>query len=85
MSELVIYWRDWKERKLAAYQQDQGSTNHCAKYASVSAVNLLLGSSFDGSSLVSWLDNQFLSGSVRYTILGNHNGSLVFQTANLGS
>ena len=83
MSELVIYWRDWEERKLAAYQQDQGSSNHCAKYASASAVNLLLGSSFDGSSLVSWLDNQFLRGSGKYTFLGNHNGSLVFQTANL--
>ena len=83
MSELVIYWRDWEERKLAAYQQNQGSSNHCAKFASASAVNLLLGSSFDGSSLVSWLDNRLLRGSVRYTILGNHNGSLVFQTANL--
>jgi len=83
MSELIIYWRDWEERKLAAYQQDQGSTNHCAKFASASAVNLLLGSSFDGSLLVSWLDNRFLKGSFRYTILGNHNGSLVYQTANL--
>ena len=83
MSELVIYWRDWEERKLAAFQQDQGSTNHCAKFASASAVNLLMGSSFKGSSLVSWLDNRFLRGSGKYTILGNHNGSLVFQTANL--
>lgn len=83
MSELVIYWRDWEERTLAAYQQDQGSSNHCAKFASASAVNLLLGSSFDGSSLVSWLDNRFLRGCGIYTILGNQNGSLVFQTANL--
>ncbi len=83
MSELAIYWRGWEEDKLAAHQQDQGSTNHCAKFASASAANLLLGSSFDGGSLVSWLDDRLLRGSIRYTILGNHNGSLVFQTANL--
>jgi len=83
MADNAIYWRGWEEGVLAAYQQDQGSTNHCAKYASASAVNLLVGSSFDGSSLVSGLDNQFLRGSGKYTILGNHNGSLVFQTANL--
>lgn len=83
MSELAIYWRDWEEEKLAALQQDQGSSNHCAKYACASAVNLLLGSSFDGGSLTSWLDARLLRGSFRYTIWGNHNGSLVFQTANL--
>jgi len=83
MSEHVIYWRGWEEGDLAAYQQDQGNTNHCAKYAAATAANLLLGTSFDGSSLVSWVDNRLLKGSVRYTILGNHNGSLIFQTANL--
>ena len=83
MSEHGIYWRGWEEGDLAAYQQDQGSTNHCAKYAAATAANLLLGTSFDGSSLVSWLDNRLLKGSVRYTIFGNHNGSLIFQTANL--
>lgn len=83
MSELILYWRDWEERKLAAYQQDQGNSNHCAKYASATAVNLLVGSSFDGGSLVSWLEERPLGGSPWYTIFGNHNGSLVFQTANL--
>lgn len=83
MSEHVIYWRGWEEGVLAAYQQDQGSTNHCAKYAAATAANLLLGTSFDGRSLVSWLDDRLLKGSVRYTIFGNHNGSLIFQTANL--
>ena len=83
MSEFAIYWRGWEEGKLAAYQQDQGSTNHCAKYASATAVNLLLGSSIEGSSLVTWLDGRLLKGSGRYTLFGNNNGSLVFQTANL--
>jgi len=83
MSEYEIYWRGWEEGDLAAYQQDQGSTNHCAKYAVATAANLLLGTPFDGSSLVSWLDNRFLRGSGRYTIFGNNNGSFVFQTANL--
>ena len=82
MSNLTIYWRGWQETRLAGYQQDQGSTNHCAKYASASAVNLLSGSSISGDSLVTQLENQFLRGSSRYTIIGNHNGSLVFQTAN---
>jgi hypothetical protein len=27
------YWRGWTEIELAAYQQDQGSSNHCAKHA----------------------------------------------------
>ena len=43
----------------------------------------MLGTSFDGSSLVAWLDDRLLKGSIRYTIFGNHNGSLIFQTANL--
>lgn len=83
MSELTIYWRGLEEGELASYQQDQGSTNHCAKYASATAANLLLGYSIGGDSLVSWLDKRLLRGSIRYTIFGNHNGSLVFQTANL--
>ena len=83
MPEQIIYWRGWEESALAAYQQDQGSSNHCAKYAAATAANLLLGTSYDGSSLVSWLDDRLLKGSFRYTIFGNHNGSLVFQTANL--
>jgi hypothetical protein len=82
MADLTIYWRGWEESQLAGYQQDQGSSNHCAKYASATALNLLLGSSVRGDSLVAWLDNRLLKGSFLYTILGNHNGSLVFQTAN---
>jgi len=83
MSAVATYWRGWEEGKLAAYQQDQGSSNHCAKFASATAANLLLGLSLDGSSLVSWLDNRLLRGTPQYTIFGNHNGSLVFQSANL--
>ena len=82
MSDLTVYWRDWQETQLADYQQDQGSTNHCSKYASATAVNLLFGSSISGASLVNSLEKKILRGSFRYTILGNHNGSLVFQTAN---
>ncbi len=83
MSEQVVYWRGWEEADLASYQQDQGSTNHCAKYAAATAANLLLGTSYNGNSLVSWLDDRLLKGSIRYTVFGNHNGSLIFQTANL--
>ena len=82
MSDSTFYWHGWLESQLAAYQQDQGNTNHCAKYASATAINLLLGTSLTGDSLVNWLNNRFLRGTVRYTIFGNHNGSLVFQTAN---
>jgi hypothetical protein len=82
MFDLTIYWRGWQETQLADYQQDQGSTNHCSKYASASAINLLLGSSINGDSLVNLLEKRILRGSFRYTIFGNHNGSLVFQTAN---
>ena len=42
MSEHVIYWRGCEEGVLAAYQQDQGSTNHCAKYAAATAANLVI-------------------------------------------
>jgi hypothetical protein len=77
------YWRGWTEKKLASYQQDQGSSNHCAKYAAASCLNLLYGTNLQGESLVSWLDTRPLRGTGRYTILGNNNGSLVFQAANL--
>ena len=83
MSDVATYWRGLEEGNLAVHQQDQGSTNHCAKYASATAANLLLGASFNGGSLVSWLEKRLLKGSLRYTIFGNQNGSLVFQTANL--
>jgi hypothetical protein len=83
MTGMTIHWRGLSEAQLAAYQQDQGNTNHCAKFASASAINLLRGSSLLGSSLVSWLETRLMRGSGRYTIFGNHNGSLVFQTANL--
>lgn len=78
-----VYWRDWPENRLAQYQQDQGSSNHCAKYAAASGLNLLYGTALSGDSLVGWLDTRFLKGTGFYSILGNHNGSLVFQTANL--
>jgi len=83
MSEQILYWRGWTENQLAAYQQDQGNTNHCAKFAAASALNMLYGSSLDGISFVEWLSGRFLSGTLRYTIFGNNNGSFVFQTANL--
>lgn len=82
MPNITMYWRGWNESNLAAFQQDQGNSNHCAKFASASAVNLLTGSAIDGNSLVAWLENRLLQGSARYTIFGNDNGSLVFQTAN---
>jgi len=83
MSELITYWRGWTESQLAAYQQDQGSTNHCAKFAAASALNLLYGASLDGNSLVKWLSDRFFKGTLRYTIFGNNNGSFIFQTTNL--
>jgi hypothetical protein len=83
MTEITIYWRGWAERLLASYQQDQGNTNHCAKYAAASALNMLYGTSLSGQVLVDWLNDRFLKGTLRYTIWGNNHGSLVFQTANL--
>jgi hypothetical protein len=80
---MARYWRGWTEKKLASYQQDQGSSNHCAKYAAASCLNLLYGTTLQGESLVSWLDARPLKGTGRYTILGNNSGSLVYQTANL--
>jgi hypothetical protein len=83
MSEVSIYWRDWTEKQLAVFQQDQGSSNHCAKFAAATALNLLYGSSLSGADLVAWLEERFLKGSFRFTILGNNHGSFVFQTGNL--
>ena len=83
MTGTTIYWRGWTENQLASYQQDQGNTNHCAKFAAASALNMLLGTSISGQTIIDWLSNRFLRGTLRYTILGNNYGSLVFQTANL--
>ncbi|MEJ2448935.1 MAG: hypothetical protein P8Y37_13490 [Anaerolineales bacterium] len=83
MSGTARYWRDWSESQLASYQGDQGSSNHCAKYAAASALNLLYETSADGGELVSVIGDRLLKGTGRYTILGNDNGSLVFQAANL--
>ena len=83
MSDMNIYWRDWNEEQLAFYQQDQGVSNHCAKYAAASGLNMLFGSVLTGDDLVDWVASRLLKGTGRYTIFGNHNGSLVYQTANL--
>ncbi len=83
MSISPRYWRGWPEGQLADFQQDQGKSNHCAKYAAASALNLLYGTGIDGAELVSWLDSKIMKGTGAYAILGNQNGSLVYQTANL--
>jgi hypothetical protein len=83
MSEFTIFWRGWAEDQLALYQQDQGNTNHCAKFAAASALNMLYGTAISGQSLVDWISKRFLQGTLQYTIWGNNHGSLVFQTANL--
>jgi hypothetical protein len=83
MSELSLYWRGWSEGQLASFQLDQGKTNHCAKYAAASALNLLYGTALSGEGLVTWIGSKMLRGTGLYSILGNHNGSLVYQTANL--
>ena len=83
MPGTALYWRDWSESQLASYQGDQGSSNHCAKFAAASALNLLYGTELNGGVLVSWIQDRPLKGIGRYTIIGNNNGSLVFQTANL--
>ena len=83
MSDITIYWRDWTEKQLAFYQQNQGSTNHCGKYAAASALNLLYGTSLSGDSLVDWVNRRPLKGTPLYTIFGNNYGSFVFQSANL--
>jgi hypothetical protein len=78
-----LYWRGWTEKQLASYQQDQRDSNHCAKFAAASSLNMLYGTMLQGEMLVSWLNARPLKGTGWYTILGNNNGSLVFQTANL--
>jgi hypothetical protein len=83
MPEISRYWRGWTEKQLAGFQQNQGSTNHCAKYAAASTLNLLYGSDLVGEYLISWLDTRPFKGTGLYTIFGNNYGSLVFQTANL--
>jgi len=83
MSDITIYWRGWTEKQLAFYQQNQGSTNHCGKYAAASALNLLYGTSLTGDSLVDWVNGRYLKGTPLYTIFGNNNGSFIFQAANL--
>jgi hypothetical protein len=83
MSKISRYWRGWPEGQLASFQGDQGKTNHCAKYAAASTLNLLYGTSLSGEGLVIWIESKILKGTGLYTILGNHNGSLVYQTANL--
>lgn len=82
MSE-TIYWRRWSEAQLAAYQGNQGTSNHCAKYAAASGLNMLFGIVLTGDDLVDWVGSRPLKGTGRYTIFGNHNGSLVYQTASL--
>ncbi len=82
MAEIPIYWRAGEEDYLASFQGDQGSSNHCAKYAAASAIQMLTGLEARGIELVDWLEERLLKGTLRYTIFGNHNGSLVFQTAN---
>ena len=78
-----VYWRGWSESRLASFQGDQGSSNHCAKFASSSCLNLLYGLNLEGGRLASWVEGRSLRGTGRFTIWGNHNGSLVYQTANL--
>ncbi len=75
------YWRGWPEELLASYQQNQGQTNHCAKYAAAAALNLLYGREITGGELVSWLEKKFLAGTPRYTLFGETFGSLMVQTA----
>ena len=83
MSELSQYWRGRSEGQLASFQGDQGNTNHCAKYAAASVLNLLYGTALSGEGLVAWIGSKTLRGTGFYSILGNNNGSLVYQTANL--
>ncbi len=83
MNTQAFYWRGWDENQLADYQQNQGQTNHCAKYAAAAALNLLYGTSIQGGEIVAWLENRFLDGTPRFTILGNTFGSLVVQTSEI--
>jgi len=83
MNDQAIYCQGWSENQLAGYQQNQGQTNHCAKYAAATALNLLYGTSIQGREIVAWLETRFLDGTPRYTVLGNTFGSLVVQTAEI--
>lgn len=83
MSTQALYWRSWDENQLAGFQQNQGQTNHCAKYAAAAALNILFDISIQGEDIVDWLETHFLDGTPRYTILGNTFGSLVVQTAEI--
>ncbi len=83
MPDITVYWRGWPENQLASFQQNQGNTNHCAKYAAAAALNMLYGTSLTGNSLVDWVNGRSLKGTPLYTIFGNNNGSFVFQAANL--
>jgi hypothetical protein len=83
MSDITAYWRGWTEKKLASFQQNQGSSNHCGKFAAATILNMLYGTSLSGEMLVDWLNKRFLKGTPRYTIFGNNNGSFVFQSANM--
>ena len=83
MSDITAYWRGWTEKQLASFQQNQGSSNHCGKFAAATILNMLYGTSLSGEMLVNWLSKKFLKGTPRYTILGNNNGSFVFQSANM--
>lgn len=83
MNTRAFYWRGWDENQLADYQQNQGQTNHCAKYAAAAALNMLYGTSIQGGEIVAWLETRFLDGTPRYTVFGNTFGSLVVQTAEI--
>ena len=83
MADITLYWRGWSENQLAAYQGNQGRSNHCAKYGAASGLNLLFGIVLAGDDLVDWVRSRPLKGTGRYTIFGNNHGSLVYQTANL--
>ncbi|MCJ7716965.1 MAG: hypothetical protein MUO54_10670 [Anaerolineales bacterium] len=83
MSDNTVYWRGWAEKQLASYQQNQGSSNHCGKFAAATTLNMLYGGSLTGEMLVEWLNMSFLKGTPRYTVFGNSNGSFIFQTANM--
>jgi hypothetical protein len=83
MTDSTCYWRGWSEDQLAAYQGNQGFSNHCAKYAAASGLNMLFGIVLTGDDLVDWLERRPFKGTGVYTIFGNNHGSMVYQTANL--
>jgi hypothetical protein len=83
MTDYKLYWRGWSEDQLAAYQGNQGTSNHCAKYAAASGLNMLFGIVLTGDDLVDWVAARPFKGTGAYTIFGNNHGSLVYQTTNL--